>query len=70
MPSYPFTIRKRYEHKVVVISDSDPEIGFVLDFPNEQKARHFMYAAKQAKNSVIVEYERKEIHKTDEGWIL
>lgn len=70
MPSFKPREKKRYKHEVAVVSDSNPEYAYVLQFTSEKKARTFLNNAKEATNIVAVEYTRKELKNMEEGFIV
>lgn len=69
MPSLKPKERKKYEHWAVVVSQSDPDIAYMLQFTSEKKARDHVRSALEANNKVVAKYEKRELPVvTEEGF--
>lgn len=62
--------KKHYKHTAIITSTNNPDVGYVLEFSSESKARAHIKSAKQAKNALQCLYERQELPNiNDEGII-
>lgn len=68
MPSFKPKVRKRYSHNVIVISNSNPNIGYVHNFTSERSAREHIKSLGKCTNDIEVGYEKSEIVPEDDGY--
>lgn len=70
MASFKPKQKKHYQHNIIVTSLHNPEVGYVLNFTSETKAKAHKKTGGEALNAVTMEYEKKEIPTTvEEGFI-
>lgn len=71
MKSFSFAKKKVYLHEVIIVGKHDPEVGIVIRFPSEKKARRAVSVNKESSNVLDVWYERKEFSsESEEGFQL
>lgn len=68
VPSFKPKTRKRYSHDVTLVSNANPDIGYVLNFSSEKKARIYMKAAGESHNDIEMDYERVEVVPEEDGY--
>lgn len=68
MESFKPKQKKRYSHDVILVSLKNPELGYILNFPSEKKARTYMKAAGESQNDIEMDYERVEIVPEEDGY--
>lgn len=62
--------KKRYKHIVTVAYKNDPETGYEYHFTSDKKARNTETDMIEATNVEWVAYDKKEIIRDEEGYVV
>lgn len=71
MPSYKPKERKRYRHYIIITSVVSTQTWARLEFTSEKEARRFEKSvARSISMDIVTDYEKKELTRTDDGFLL